>query len=676
MPDIPSNTSTSATLLLEGTYQGTLETRGDTDWVRINLTQGTTVQVNLDARGPNGMSDPYLRVYDKDGHELFHNDDGGAGFSSRMVFDAPYTGVYYVEASAYSSYDTGDYKITAVTTTANPTVTPVVPTTPLGSIDWGSAQPDTNVTVYFVPRGQSRDGYTSEGFNAYERAQFQQAFDQISAVSGLTFTIVNDPGADFQLVLDTDELQAEGNGTLGFFYPPSEGALTGIGVFDGRSWDRQKDGNLDVGGYGYVTIVHEVLHGLGLAHPHDDGGTSVVMEGVTFAFDDYGTYNLNQGVFTVMSYNSGYYTGTGNTAFDSNFGFEAGPMAFDIAVLQEKYGVNETANRGETTYTLPDTNTGGTRWEAIWDTDGWDVIAYNGNRSVTINLQQAHLGDAIGGGGFISAANGVAGGYTIANGVVIEVARGGFGDDMLTGNVYNNVLRGRGGNDTLFGRAGNDTLLGDNGADVLYGQRGQDRLFGGDGADQLHGNQGNDTLHGGNNNDQLFGGLHNDALFGDNGSDRLYGYTGDDVLHGGGGNDQLFGGAGADRLYGGTGDDVLRGFRGADILTGDSGADRFVFGDAIESTVLVETRDTIVDFNRGEDRIDLSILDANRDVVGDQSFDFVGQQFLQDGSTGQVRYQGMTDGVRVAIDVDADGAADMHIIVMGVSGLNAADFIL
>ena len=34
--------------------------------------------------------------------------------------------------------------------------------------------------------------------------------------------------------------------------------------------------------------MHEVLHGLGLAHPHDTGGTSTVMQGVRSDFDDYG----------------------------------------------------------------------------------------------------------------------------------------------------------------------------------------------------------------------------------------------------------------------------------------------------------------------------------------------------------------------------------------------------
>jgi Ca2+-binding RTX toxin-like protein len=79
----------------------------------------------------------------------------------------------------------------------------------------------------------------------------------------------------------------------------------------------------------------------------------------------------------------------------------------------------------------------------------------------------------------------VRGGYTIANGVVIENASGGSGNDVLIGNASNNVLTGNAGNDTLMGRAGNDRLI---------AGAGDDRVLGGDGLDVVSLGAGNDTF--------------------------------------------------------------------------------------------------------------------------------------------------------------------------------------
>ena len=47
---------------------------------------------------------------------------------------------------------------------------------------------------------------------------------------------------------------------------------------------------MNPGSLGYATIVHEILHGLGLAHPHRDGGDVQVLQGVTSEFNAFGTF--------------------------------------------------------------------------------------------------------------------------------------------------------------------------------------------------------------------------------------------------------------------------------------------------------------------------------------------------------------------------------------------------
>ena len=75
------------------------------------------------------------------------------------------------------------------------------------------------------------------------------------------------------------------------------------------------------------------------------------------------------------------------------------------------------------------------------------------------------------------------GGYSIANGVVIENAKGGAKGDLLIGNTANNMLEGNGGKDALFGFDGNDTLKGGADDDEMTGGDGNDRLEGGAGTD-------------------------------------------------------------------------------------------------------------------------------------------------------------------------------------------------
>ena len=45
-------------------------------------------------------------------------------------------------------------------------------------------------------------------------------------------------------------------------------------------FSRAGSGGLEQGGFGFITIIHELGHALGLAHPHDKGGSSSVFPGV------------------------------------------------------------------------------------------------------------------------------------------------------------------------------------------------------------------------------------------------------------------------------------------------------------------------------------------------------------------------------------------------------------
>lgn len=184
---------------------------------------------------------------------------------------------------------------------------------------------------------------------------------------------------------------------------------------------------------------------------------------------------------------------------------------------------------------------------------------------------------------------------------------GGSGADYLAGGAGNEVIHGGGGSDLIGGFDGSDYIDGGTNGDVIDGGDGHDHLLGGQGNDEIYGGNGDDLIQGGTEHDELYGGNGKDLLEGEAGNDWLVGGAQNDILKGGTGNDMLAGGSGGDRLFGGEGSDMIVGGAGADLLYGGSGADVFNYDALTESTAT--SIDVIADFNRNEDKIDLTDFD-------------------------------------------------------------------
>ncbi|TNC72980.1 calcium-binding protein [Rubellimicrobium roseum] len=166
--------------------------------------------------------------------------------------------------------------------------------------------------------------------------------------------------------------------------------------------------------------------------------------------------------------------------------------------------------------------------------------------------------------------------------------------------------------------------------------------------------------------DEMIGNRYADVLEGEGGNDILRGGGGNDRLRGGDGNDLLQGGAGADKLNGGVGKDRL------DVGL-DAQADTIVFSGARHSAV-GRGRDVVVNFDRGEDHVDLRALDARSDTLGDDAF-LWGGQTRADRSLWWVA----TDsGVILKGDLggDGDSRADFEIMLNGIDALSKGDILL
>jgi Ca2+-binding RTX toxin-like protein len=175
----------------------------------------------------------------------------------------------------------------------------------------------------------------------------------------------------------------------------------------------------------------------------------------------------------------------------------------------------------------------------------------------------------------------------------------------------------------------------------LFGGLGADTAMGAGQSDAFDGGGGNDTLNGAGGADALDGGDGNDSLIGGLGADSLAGSAGVDVLSGGDQTDRLTGGAGQDTLTGGAASDVFV-FR----LLSDSGKN---------------APDLIADL-ANSDVIDLSLIDANTGVGGDQAFVVVG---AFTGAAGQAVLAFAGGVTTLSLDVDGDSKADSVIAMTG-----------
>ncbi len=325
-----------------------------------------------------------------------------------------------------------------------------------------------------------------------EVAVFQHAMQLVEHVCNVKFMIATRQ-SDADIIVGAAS-NSDVQGGLGVSIPPGEDIgpvinRQGAAIVNFDAYSSDDYSSLHQGGYDFITVIHEFGHAVGLKHPHDSGGGKRPnFPGVTDPFGDYGDFNLNQGIYTVMTYNDGWQTnpnGPLDPAITPGYGYEGTPMALDIAALQFLYGANTNYRMGNDVYTLSSINVPGTFYSCIWDTGGMETIRNSSTKNSTIDLRAATLQHALDGGGYLSVVDGINGGFTIAQGVMIENATGGTGLDTIRGNWMAN---------TLIGNAGNDWINGFGGADNIKGGKGADTLIGGGGADTFIYTAANDSI--------------------------------------------------------------------------------------------------------------------------------------------------------------------------------------
>ncbi|WP_431854116.1 matrixin family metalloprotease [Azospirillum sp.] len=272
------------------------------------------------------------------------------------------------------------------------------------------------VTYSFLTSSSGLAADDAAGFapmSATQKAYVRQALTAWSSVANITFSETLS-GSAAQIRFGTNR---QNGVSAGYAYYPSTASTGGLTLLAN---DDSNNTSPSPGSYGYLTLIHEIGHAIGLKHPGDyNAGDNFTADGPFLpAAEDYYSYS-------VMSYNE-------NSNLPATYQTQA--AIYDIAAVQYLYGANTAAAPGNDTYTLTPS-----AFISIWDP--------NGTNTLDASAQSAAEVININGGGFTTI------GGTLVAGVAfnsrIQVVRAGSGSDTIYANALGNTIDGGAGTDTV-----------------------------------------------------------------------------------------------------------------------------------------------------------------------------------------------------------------------------------
>ena len=104
MQDAANSVDTAYMMSAGDTFEGSLSTKFDEDWIRIEMSVGMIYTINL-AGTEGGVTDTFLKLFDSKGGLIKQNDDedGAMGMlNSTFQFIPEVDGTYYISAGAYT----------------------------------------------------------------------------------------------------------------------------------------------------------------------------------------------------------------------------------------------------------------------------------------------------------------------------------------------------------------------------------------------------------------------------------------------------------------------------------------------------------------------------------------------------------------------------------------------
>ena len=578
--DAAASTGTAYTLSVGDSFEGTLTTVSDEDWIAVELVAGKSYDIRLTGRGAEAVTDTMLKVFNAAGEEVASNDDiewQALELFSMLTFTPDESGTYYLSAGAVPLSDldnAGAYTLTVSDGEDNNTNTPH--TVQVGSVfrgtlddksdeDWIKVDLEQGKTYDITLAGIGADTDTDTILIIYNAAGERLARnDDVDYEAGridskLTFT----PDATATYYLSATAYTSSptqdnaGRYQVAVYDTAANYAQTLTGTAASEYYHTRLTGN----------IGNDTLDGKGGWDWLEGGGGADRIRGGDGA--DTVSYQYSPEGVEVRLHDG---TARGGDAEGDTFpGTQTLEQAQRLGRAQEADAEGSESSSGNAT-------------------GGGQPASSSGDDASDQPVSPSGAGDPV------STSSSSSGATTASQVQVPDV-------EDLFGSAYNDVLAGAQGPNWLSGYYGDD---------VLYGREGDDWLDGGGGADVIHGGPGDDAalyiysdagvevrLHDGTalggyaegdtfpgkqavvyadpeggtmtlmepDVEDLYGSFHDDILAGNHRSNRLRGLDGNDELEGRQGHDVLDGGAGRDWLEGGPGADLLQGGPGQDTAS-------------------------------------------------------------------------------------------------------------
>ncbi|BAU09863.1 hypothetical protein LEP3755_03380 [Leptolyngbya sp. NIES-3755] len=329
---------------------------------------------------------------------------------------------------------------------------------------WNTSGSGGNITYSFY-RNSSGSYYGSEIVTELSetiKTSVRRILSMISSYVNVNFVEVADTANSFG-VLRYMFSNLGGGGGYAYAYYPGVGVGGDVHLSSAYESDPVNRFSGAPGNHGYMTLIHETFHAIGLKHPGNYNGSGTG-EGPFLPGGEDNTTN------TLMSYNF-----PGPTAIT--------PMAYDIRALQYLYGVR-SYNSTNTNYVFNSVNnytlngqvfgTTGTSKQSVWDSGGVDTFNFSG-----LATTDRYRFDLRGGGLMTTQSAFNSTSYTDRSGTG-TYSMTGFGTSIAFNTVIENLVNSRSDDFVIANSAantfsgytrgvftGNDIYEGTNSADVL-----------------------------------------------------------------------------------------------------------------------------------------------------------------------------------------------------------------